>query len=735
MGDLFTNNIGHFGSIDGTYDSYKQAAEYAAEAQCWANVAKNGVGDLTALIDQVKELTDKIDKYERQADMVYSYPELKAYIGPYKTVLMTRKEHQGMWQLNEGDPIPNNKLDGVIMIQADDGRQWIRSINDGNVNIDWWYRDTDVNDYSLTINRASNWTTVIGQEWWQTFIPTTPAGWCLRGPGGNRKCLTQVKLKMWKNDWDFNGMFLDFRGSPTMNLECVRVEYSTFTPRLMGLKLIGSRDPGRDMSGLCVFYPTASLFGMSVNQLHVSDLYVDNFAKGIVFGENAYIQQWESIICRHCDYCIWTRRATDSSGKVTLQTGNAGEKIVFIKSLFGDSKQVMDVAHNLWFNDCSFDYIGFGNHILQLENTDSGIFVIRNTYINFLQCHFEWGNQNSRNARPVFRTFGGGGFYITKGQWHSVATFLTNATNTEYRPPADHPEWKNDTTRYQIVDYFHFDETPDLSGYGYIDGWKLVNADLNKGWSNAKTFEMKNIIAPGHLNMYREMYIGDNVSILGEPTWSEKYAIQLNNVYTGSGVASGSGANVEYSTLYNPIISDAITIKAFPETSTDKGGFTITTKTGADPNKIVNILIPANPRDFCTASVKFSDLTGAASSGVMSIGMSYGKYIITDDGAHVLVSKTQSWPTSSSSITLNETTKEGIAGIRRISSVNDAARGQPIHRPVEYLPTSGQYTNYIKLAINFTNLSGTSENPVSVKVTPLVQKIENIYDRNPWGSS
>lgn len=735
MGLFQENDIGHFGIIDGTVDSYKQAAEYAEEAKCWAQKAKDGVGDLTELINQMNQLIIKIDGYQRQADMVFSYPELKAYIGPYKVVLMTRKEHQGLWQLNEGTRVPDNKVDGVMIVNADDGRQWFRSVNDGVFNIDWWYRDTDVDDYSLTITRASDWTAVNGQEWWQMLIPTTPAGLCFRGPGGTRKCKTQAKIKMWKVDWDFNGMFLDFRESPTLNLECMRVEYATFSPRLSNLRLVGSRDEGRDMSGLCVFYPTASLFGMATNQVHVSDLVVENFAKGVVFGENSYIQKWDSIILRHCDICIWTRRTVDSEGNVTFQTGNAGEKIVFYKSLLADSRQAMDVAHNIWFDNTSFDYIGFGTHIAQLANQDSGIFVIRNTYVDFFKCHFEWGNANSRNARPVFRTYNGGGFYITDGTWHSVGTFLSNKTDTNYRPPADHPEWKNDTTRYQILDYFHFDETPDLSGFGYIDGWKLINADINKGWTNSTKFEMKNIIAPGHVNMYREMYLGDNVSALGEPTWSDKFAINLNNVYFGNTTASGTGVNTEFATMLPPVSSDNLSVVAVPETATEKGGFIVTTKTPASTDKIIHILIPAKPRDFCTASIRFSGLTGATTSGAMTVGMQYGKYIVTDDGAHIVTTKGQSWPTSSSVITLDATHPEGTAGIRRISAVNDAPRGQPIHRPAEYLPTSGNYTNYIKLAINVSNLVGTASSPASVKIQPLIQKIENIYDRNPNGSS
>lgn len=60
--------------------------------------------------------------------------------------------------------------------------------------------------------------------------------------------------------------------------------------------------------------------------------------------------------------------------------------------------------------------------------------------------------------------------------------------------------------------------------------------------------------------------------------------------------------------------------------------------------------------------------------------------------------------------------------------------GPPPVRPAEYLPTSADYTNYIRLTISLTNLVGTPDNPASIKITPLIQKIENIYDRN-WHAS
>lgn len=73
---------------------------------------------------------------------------------------------------------------------------------------------------------------------------------------------------------------------------------------------------------------------------------------------------------------------------------------------------------------------------------------------------------------------------------------------------------------YQYVEYFFFDKSSDLSGKCYIDGFDLVNADIKKGWSN-NHIEMKKIVAPGYVNMWRLLYLGDGVNHLPEPSWKK----------------------------------------------------------------------------------------------------------------------------------------------------------------------------------------------------------------------
>lgn len=50
------NNVGQFGATDGSIGAYKQAAEYARDAEYWANIAKQGTDGLDAIIKHVEDL-------------------------------------------------------------------------------------------------------------------------------------------------------------------------------------------------------------------------------------------------------------------------------------------------------------------------------------------------------------------------------------------------------------------------------------------------------------------------------------------------------------------------------------------------------------------------------------------------------------------------------------------------------------------------------------------------------
>lgn len=128
-------------------------------------------------------------------------------------------------------------------------------------------------------------------------------------------------------------------------------------------------------------------------------------------------------------------------------------------------QKLLSGVHATAFRDCSFDYSGFSNETEQLANTDYGLFDLKGGTLDFKNCHFEWGNANCRNYRPVFTSNNGGTVKIKDSQWHSV---MTNNTDAGSSVP------------YQYVEYFFFDKSSDLSGKCYIDGFDLVNADIKK---------------------------------------------------------------------------------------------------------------------------------------------------------------------------------------------------------------------------------------------------------------
>lgn len=58
------NNVGNYGPLDATIDSYKQAADYADDARKYAELAESGVNDINTQILKVTALTDKVEKLE-----------------------------------------------------------------------------------------------------------------------------------------------------------------------------------------------------------------------------------------------------------------------------------------------------------------------------------------------------------------------------------------------------------------------------------------------------------------------------------------------------------------------------------------------------------------------------------------------------------------------------------------------------------------------------------------------
>lgn len=597
---------------------------------------------------------------------VADYNVIQDYSGEEnEALLVTHPHHYGLFTYSADEVLPDN---GSTILRDAKKRCWKRVINDGNYNIDWWFAEGDENDYALTINRACEFLAVEGREWSDMAIPSTPVGITLTGPGGVRQCQSSVLLKLWKNSIDFKGTLLDF--SAARNLECVRVLYSAGAPAIYNLKIVGNNSAESNLRGLAIYSDAKNMSGIPVTQLLVQNIWLANFEKGIVFGDNAYIQSWHSIIVTGCTWPIWSE-----------SKNNAGEKIVFYKSLFGNGRSYYQGVHTLSFYDCSFDYSGFSTEEDQLINDENGLFDLKGGQLTFQNCHFEWGNEHSRNARPVFTSNNGGIVKIIDCEWHSVKT---NSVDPGKIIP------------YQLVNYFYYDRSVGLTGKFYVDGFDLINTDLKQGWSNNHV-EMKAISAPGHINMFRQMYLGDGVNHLPEPNWQEKNSLFLNNVYATGGNRISQFETTDLKAVLN----------------SDKT-ITVTTSTIAG-QKSLQLFFPIQKDDLVLWRVKLENLVGQDSIDV-SISTHQGRYDLSVVEPETILEKTCQWVRKGTLPASGEL----VLTSDRITALHSS----------EYLPLPEAYMNYARVDINFSKLSGSSNSPTSVDITAWRCQRVNIKSRN-----
>lgn len=66
------NNVGQYGPLDATIDSYKQAADYADDARKYSELALSGVEDLQAQITKVTELSVEVDNLNDKVEESYT---------------------------------------------------------------------------------------------------------------------------------------------------------------------------------------------------------------------------------------------------------------------------------------------------------------------------------------------------------------------------------------------------------------------------------------------------------------------------------------------------------------------------------------------------------------------------------------------------------------------------------------------------------------------------------------
>lgn len=62
------NNVGNYGPLDATIDSYKQAADYADDARLYSELAASGVDNINTQIRRVTELAETVEDLEKKVE-------------------------------------------------------------------------------------------------------------------------------------------------------------------------------------------------------------------------------------------------------------------------------------------------------------------------------------------------------------------------------------------------------------------------------------------------------------------------------------------------------------------------------------------------------------------------------------------------------------------------------------------------------------------------------------------
>ncbi len=147
-------------------------------------------------------------------------------------------------------------------------------------------------DYSLTITRACNFLQVKAKSG-GSCLSQLP-GITTVGPAAFA-LVNHCQPKAVEKRRRFWGTILDFSGATNIEYACnIRWERRFIT--------CASWCPGAaaNLRGLCVYSDASNMHGLPACQLLVQNVWLTNLYKGIVFGNNAYIQSWHSITVRGC---------------------------------------------------------------------------------------------------------------------------------------------------------------------------------------------------------------------------------------------------------------------------------------------------------------------------------------------------------------------------------------------------------------------------------------------------
>lgn len=402
----------------------------------------------------------------------------------------------------------------ALTVVTSSGARLKREIQNGQIEIDWFFNPaTDTVDYSLTINRASAFVAVTGEEWWQTYTPSTPGNLTLYGPGQTRPCKTPIVLRMLAVSYDFRGTILDFSTGPSGQTN-ISIVYGTRAATLSNLRIYSPRD--KLQKAINVSTTAANISGMSSSGLNFNAVYIVGHDIGWELGANCYLNNWFQCQVNSCRLPI-----------SAPASANAGETLVWNKCLFTNGAgPFFDIGMSMTFNDCSFDYSGYKTEADQIANANlKGLFNMSNCTVIMRNCGNEYGNKNSRWTGPVW--MGSGILRQIDCQWLCPTSSVIET---------------GETNAHLNHNYYFQDTSSDLSSRVYLEGLTISNSDLNHwtgSWTNGCKIEMKRMYPNRYKDIWRNYNLGIGANILPSKTPSSPGYLVMNRCkVTGGTVVS-----------------------------------------------------------------------------------------------------------------------------------------------------------------------------------------------------
>lgn len=555
-----------------------------------------------------------------------------------------------------------SKDDGVMVIVTKTGQRFKREVVSGDIQIDWFFDPVlHASDYSLTINKASRWVEVNGDEWWTTITPTTPSALTMVGPGGIRKCNTPVMLRMIMVSWDFRGTMLDW-ATGAVGQTNISVIFGNRNSTLSNLRMTTATD--LKQTAINVSTSSSNAHGKPVSFINFNQIAIFRHDIAWDLGNNCYLNNWLQCTTHGVRLAI---NAPKSS--------NAGETLVWTKCIFGDGRgPYLKTGMPMTFHGCSFDYSGHKSEADQLANADKeGLFNIDSCTVLMYGCGNEYGNKNSRWSGPVWK--GTGIIKLYECQW-----ILTTSSTIE-------PE---ETTPHLRHNYYFEDTSADLSSRVYLSGFYCPNPDLigfRGSWTNGCFIKVTDSYPGRHKDMWRNYNLGKGGNILTVPDPKDGY-FTVNRVKCSGG------------TVVSPTETSLFKIALDYAT----GKLIVTTSDLTRVAKTISFYAPAVEGNWyggkCSAKGNRDQPTVKVAVSTFAVT----GYVAPDNSITELSAQRQIWATPIEGISTEIQTSPSL----RITGIGTS----------EYLPLSPPGTQWVRVSIELANFGiAAGEPPAVIEIT------------------